>query len=68
MYNIIHHKFRLNNWYILENPVLSGSCQAFVWGSFLLGTLVPSPHAVDVSIVHACSGNDILAVLCWAMY
>ena len=30
MDNIIHHKFTLNNWYILESPVLSGSCQTFV--------------------------------------
>ena len=30
MDNIIHHKFTLNNWYILECPVLSGSRQTFV--------------------------------------
>ena len=30
MDNIIHHEFKLNNWYILESPVLSGSCQTFV--------------------------------------
>ena len=30
MDNIIHHKFTLNNWYNLECPVLSGSCQTFV--------------------------------------
>ena len=29
MDNIIH-KFTLYNWYILESPVLSGSCQTFV--------------------------------------
>ena len=30
MDNISHHKLVLNNWYILESPVLWGSCQTLV--------------------------------------
>ena len=54
MDNIIHHKFTLNNWYILESPVLSSSCQTFV---ISFGALhhISSTSLTAALVIHASS-------------
>ena len=43
MDNIIHHKFTLNNWYILESPVLSSAVNLLYYRLELL-IIFPPPR------------------------
>ena len=54
MDNIIHHKFTLSNWYILESPVLSGSCQTLVL-SFGASHHISSTSLTVALVIHASS-------------
>ena len=54
MDNIIHHKFTLKNWYILESSILSGSCQIFVL-SFVASHHISSTSLTTALVIHASS-------------
>ena len=54
MDNIIHHKFTLNNWYILESLELLGSCQTFVL-SFGASHRISSTSLTAALVIHASS-------------
>ena len=58
MDNIIHHKFTLNNWHILESPVLSGSCQTFVL-SLEASHHISSTSLTAVLVIHASSALSV---------
>ena len=48
------NKFTLNSWYILENPVFSGSCQTSVL-SFEASHHISSTSLTVALVIHALS-------------
>ena len=52
MDNIIHHKFPLNDWYILESPVLKGSCFVLSSGA---SHHIASGSLTAALVIHALS-------------